>query len=45
MNNFWLIKEKEATYLRIIRWAHRNGVRIEDITNKQILEVLKMRNY
>jgi hypothetical protein len=43
MSNFWLIKEKETVYLRIVKWAQRNNIRVEFVTKQQIIEVLKMK--
>lgn len=44
MSNFWLIKEREAIYLRIIRWAQRNRVKVEALTQSEICEVIKMKD-
>jgi hypothetical protein len=44
MSNFWLIKEKEPVYLRIVKWAQKNDIKVESVTKQQILEVLKMKD-
>lgn len=44
MSKYWLLKEKEAGYLRIIRWAQRNQVKVEELTIQQIIDVLRMKD-
>ena len=43
MSNFWLIKEREYAYLKVIKWAQRNHIRIESLTKRQIIDVLKIK--
>lgn len=44
MSNFWLIKEKEYLYLKVVKWAQRNRVKIESLTQQQIADVLKIKD-
>lgn len=44
MSNYWLLKEKEAGYLRIIRWAQKHKIKIEFLNRCQIIEVLRMKD-
>lgn len=44
MSDFESLKEKEGSYLRVIRWAQRNKIKVENLTSSQILEVLRIRN-
>lgn len=39
--NFWLTKSNEKNVLKVVEWAHRQGIQIETITNDNIAEALK----
>jgi hypothetical protein len=39
--NFWLLKAKEKTLLKIVDWAHKNKKRVEFLTKQDIAEALK----
>lgn len=36
--------EKQAAYMRVIHWAQKHNVLIEDLTDEQILHILKFSN-
>lgn len=36
LNNFWLIYKRRAFLLRVIEWAQKNKVRVQDLTIEQI---------
>lgn len=39
--NFWIIKGKEKNLLKVIEWAHRENILIENLNNDQIIEALQ----
>jgi len=41
INNFWLLKKKEKTIVKVVEWAQRNGVKIESLTSKTILTAIR----
>jgi hypothetical protein len=38
--NFWL-KEKEPVLLKVIDWAQKHGVKVENISKREIREAVK----
>jgi len=36
--NFWLSKKNEKNILKVVEWAHRNSIKVEDLTVQQIIE-------
>jgi hypothetical protein len=38
--NFWL-KEKEPVLLKVIDWAQKHGVKVENISKSEIREAVK----
>jgi hypothetical protein len=44
MANYWLLLEHQAAYLRVVRWAQKNRIKVEDLTYAQINEVLRMKD-
>ena len=41
MTNFWLAKENEEKWLKVVRWAQKNRIKVEDLSKNQIEEILK----
>ena len=41
VKNFWLEKKNERNILKVIEWAHRKGILIEDLKPKEIIEAMK----
>lgn len=41
LRNFWLNKKNEKNILKVIEWAHRQGVLIENLKENQIIEASK----
>ena len=39
--NIWLRKTKEIQLLRVVEWAQRNKVKVEDLTQDNIDDALK----
>lgn len=39
--NYWLKKDKEQLYLKIISWAQRHRKKVETLTKKEILEAVR----
>jgi hypothetical protein len=44
--NFWLAKRNEKNVLKVVEWAHRNSILIENISLEQIMDanLLFLRN-
>jgi hypothetical protein len=42
LRNFWLVKAKEKNLLKIVEWAQRNGLKVENLTRKEVIEALKV---
>lgn len=36
--NFWLAKRNEKNVLKVVAWAHKNSIRVENLTFEQILQ-------
>lgn len=36
--NFWLARRHEKNILKVMEWAQRNSIKIEDLTAQQIIE-------
>ena len=41
LRNFWLNRKNEKNLLKVVEWAHRQGVLIEDLTASNIIEAVK----
>jgi hypothetical protein len=41
LNNFWLVKAKEKTILKIVGWAQKQCKKMEELTNEDIQEAVK----
>ena len=41
--NFWLLKSKEKQLIKIIEWAQKNNIKVENLSEKDIKEALKDR--
>jgi len=41
LRNFWLNKTNEKNVLKVVEWAHRQGVMIESLTTGDIIEAMK----
>jgi uncharacterized SAM-dependent methyltransferase len=41
LRNFWLTKKYEKNILRVIEWAHRQDLKIQNLTKKNIYEALQ----
>lgn len=41
MTNFNLAKENEEKWLKIVRWAQKNKIKVEEINDAQVKEILK----
>lgn len=44
MKNYWLsvdTREKDEKWLKVVRWAQKNKILVEHLTESQISEVLK----
>jgi len=39
--NFWLLKAKEKSLLKIVDWAQRNQRKVEELTEAEIREALR----
>ena len=41
LRNFWTNKKNEKNILKVVEWAHRQGIRIESLTVGDIIEATK----
>lgn len=41
LRNFWLTKSNEKNILKVVEWAHRQNVLIENLSVPEIVEALK----
>ena len=41
LSNFWLIKAKEKTLLKIVEWAQKNGREVKNLSQEEVREALK----
>lgn len=41
LRNFWLNKKNEKNILKVVEWAHRQGVELENLTINNIIEAVK----
>ena len=41
LRNFWLTKKYEKNILRVIEWAHRQDLKIQNLTKRNIYEALQ----
>jgi len=41
LRNFWLNKSNEKNILKVVEWAHRQGIVIESLTTDNIIEATK----
>lgn len=41
MINFWLMKKKEKNILKVVEWAHREKISIENLKNDDIIFAIK----
>lgn len=41
LRNFWITKSNEKNILKVVEWAHRQGILIENLTDTQVIEALK----
>jgi len=39
--NFWLLKAKEKSLLKIVDWAQKNGRKVEELTRAEVKEALR----
>lgn len=39
--NFWLAKQNEKNILKVVEWAHRQEIKIENLTKDNIVEAMK----
>lgn len=42
LRNFWLNKSKEKNILKVVEWAHRQGIMIEILNTDNIIEAIKV---
>ena len=40
LRNFWLVKAKEKTLLKIVEWAQKHQRKVEELTFDEIKEAL-----
>lgn len=41
LRNFWTNKKNEKNILKVVEWAHRQGILIESLTALEIVEAMK----
>lgn len=41
LRSYWLDRINEKTLLKIIEWAHRQGILVENLTQENIKEAIK----
>jgi hypothetical protein len=41
INNFWIDRINEKNVLKVVEWAHRQGILIENLTISDIIEAAK----
>lgn len=41
LRNFWLNKKNEKNVLKVIEWAHRQNILVENLTVNEIIEAAK----
>jgi len=41
LRNFWLNKKNEKNILKVVEWAHRQNILIEDLTAGNIIEAMQ----
>jgi hypothetical protein len=41
LRNFWLTKKNEKNLLKVVEWAHRQNVPIENLDTNTIIEAMK----
>ena len=41
LRNFWLNKTNETNILKVVEWAHRRGLPIQNLTASNIVEAMK----
>ena len=41
MINFWLLKRQEKNILKVVEWAHREKILIEDLKHSDIIFAIK----
>lgn len=39
--NFWLLKAKEKSILKVVEWAQRNRIKVEELTYKDIKRAMQ----
>ena len=40
-NNYWLAKSNEKNILKVVEWAHRQKVKIENLTKDNIIDAMQ----
>lgn len=40
-SNFWLAKARETQILKIVNWAHKQGIAVEDLCDFDIAEAIE----
>ena len=40
-NNFSLAKQNEKNLLKVVEWAHRQNIKIEELTKDNIIEAMQ----
>jgi hypothetical protein len=41
LRNFWLNRKNEKNILKVVEWAHRRGVLVENLKTNDIIEAMK----
>jgi len=41
LTNHWLGQAKEKWLIKVVEWAQKQGIKIENLSKKQILEAIK----
>lgn len=41
LTNYWLRRENAAVYIKIVDWAQRHDLKVEELTREHIFEALK----
>lgn len=41
LTNYWLTKKNEKNILKVVEWAHRQGLPVETLTTNNIIEAMK----
>ena len=45
LNNIWLIRAREKLLMKIVGWAQRNRIKVENLTTEEVKLILGPRLY